>query len=773
MIQTSPAEAGGAGHASSPGSLSRYDYTDQIIVKYHNPSFVRNATLNINNAEHSIGMRVDALSSRAGVTLNHSRFMSGNAHVLKLSHVMKMTEVKAIAQKLNNDPDVKHAEPDIRMYPLSTPNDPQYENQWHYKAPATEPGGANLPGAWDITTGSEDIVVAVIDTGIVVHADLEGRTVGGYNFIHDAWTAGNGVGRSDDPSDLGDWADAGECYEDSPAENSSWHGTHVAGTIGAKTNNNLGVAGINWTSKILPVRVLGKCGGYFSDVIDGMRWSAGLAVSGVPANAYPAKVLNLSLGGSSPSCLSILQSAVDDIIAAGASIVVAAGNNNTDVSGFTPANCTGVISVASTNRAGGRSYYSNYGTMVKIAAPGGAQSYANDPNGVLSTLNTGTTSPVAGGDTYTYYQGTSMAAPHVTGIVSLMLSVYPTLTPAQVLSQLQSTARTFPTGTESDCTTATCGAGIVDATGALGPNPEPIVSSLHPTSATVDGVAFTLTVNGSNFVKSSVVRWNGSNRATSFVSTTQLTADITSMDATTGGVIPVTVFNQAPGGGTSPAINFTVYHPLPSISSLSPSLKTRGGAAFTLTVNGSGFATGSKVRWSGEERTTSFVSISQLTALIHEEDIAETGTIEVTVFNPTPGGGTSEIREFSVTAPFVPAGGGGGGGGCFIATAAFGSPMEKHVQLLRDFRDRRLLSFDAGKAFVKFYYSASPPIADRIARSEVLKTIVRVLLLPLVGISWIVLAWGWSATLLLMTSMLLLTGSLARQVRRRRQRSVS
>jgi subtilisin family serine protease len=683
---------------------------------------------------------------------------------------MKMTEVKAIAQKLNNDPDVKYAEPDIRMYPLSTPNDPQYENQWHYKAPATEPGGANLPGAWDITAGSEDIVVAVIDTGIVVHADLEGRTVGGYNFISDPGMARNDVGRSDDPSDLGDWADAGECYEDSPAENSSWHGTHVAGTIGAKTNNNLGVAGINWTSKILPVRVLGKCGGYFSDVVDAMRWSAGLDVFDVPANANRAKVLNLSLGGSGP-CSTTLQSAVDDVIAAGTSIVVAAGNSDEDVSGFTPANCTGVISVAATNRAGGRSYYTNYGTMVKIAAPGGAQSYANDPNGVLSTLNTGTTSPVAGGDTYTYYQGTSMAAPHVTGIVSLMLSVYPTLTPAQVLSQLQSTARTFPTGTGSDCTTATCGAGIVDAAQALVSNSEPIVSSLHPTSATVDGVAFTLTVNGSNFAKSSVVRWNGSNRATSFVSTTQLTADITSMDATTGGVIPVTVFNPPPGGGTSPAINFTVYHPLPSISSLSPSSKTRGGAAFTLTVNGSGFATGSKVRWSGEERTTSFVSISQLTALIHEEDIAETGTIEVTVFNPTPGGGTSEIREFSVTAPFVPAGGGGGGGGCFIATAAFGSPMEKHVQLLRDFRDRRLLTFRAGRAFVKFYYSASPPIADAIAKNEVLRGLTRLGLLPLVGLSWIALAWGWSATLLLMASMLLLTGSLTCQVRRRRQSS--
>jgi uncharacterized repeat protein (TIGR01451 family) len=244
----------------------------------------------------------------------------------------------------------------------------------------------------------------------------------------------------------------------------------------------------------------------------------------------------------------------------------------------------------------------------------------------------------------------------------------------------------------------------------------------------------------------------------------------------TGGILSNTVTVQTIStdpdlSNNSATTTTTVQYPLPSISSLSPSSKTRGGAAFTLTVNGSGFATGSEVRWNGEERTTSFVSISQLTALIHEEDIAETGTIEVTVFNPTPGGGTSEIREFSVTAPFVPAGGGGGGGGCFIATAAFGSPMEKHVQLLRDFRDRRLLTFRAGRAFVKFYYSASPPIADAIAKNEVLRGLTRLGLLPLVGLSWIALAWGWSATLLLMASMLLLTGSLTCQVRRRRQSS--
>ncbi|MFO7570348.1 MAG: CFI-box-CTERM domain-containing protein [Smithellaceae bacterium] len=160
--------------------------------------------------------------------------------------------------------------------------------------------------------------------------------------------------------------------------------------------------------------------------------------------------------------------------------------------------------------------------------------------------------------------------------------------------------------------------------------------------------------------------------------------------------------------------------------------------------------------------------------MIHAGDIAETGTIEVTVFNPIPGGGTSDIREFSITAPVpVPAGGGGGGGGggCFIATAAFGSPMEKQVQVLRDFRDRRLLTFSAGRAFVEFYYRTSPPIADRIAKSDALRAITRAALLPLIGLSWMALAAGWAATLLFMASLLLMTGSLAWQVRRRVHRA--
>ena len=199
-----------------------------------------------------------------------------------------------------------------------------------------------------------------------------------------------------------------------------------------------------------------------------MRWAAGLAVPGVPANAYPARVLNLSLGGRS-QCSPAWQSAIDDVTARGAVVVVAAGNENRDAKDYTPAGCDGVITVAATDRNGSRARFSNFGAAVEISAPG---------VNVLSTWNTGTTTP--GAATYAWMSGTSMAAPHVSGVVSLMLSRNPSLTPAQVLAILQQTARRFPVG--STCTTSLCGSGIVDAEAAIRsagdaiPTPTPLPS---------------------------------------------------------------------------------------------------------------------------------------------------------------------------------------------------------------------------------------------------------------------------------------------------------
>ncbi len=557
-LQTALASVSAPGSAqAAPSSLAGQDAarfampTDQIIIKYKTSAIPESAI------SPASATQLQRLSDAAGVSLAYVREMSGDAHVLRLPARTPLKDVQAIADRLSALPEVEYAEPDAIMVPMLTPNDPQYANQWHYFAPGAGHYGINAPAAWNITTGSASIVVADLDTGITSHAEFVGRTVPGYDFVSDSLVANDGNGRDSDPSDPGDWITAAESvsgyFAGCTVTNSSWHGTHTAGTIGAASNNGAGVAGINWVSKILPVRILGKCGGYVSDEIDGMRWSAGLTVPEVPANANPAKVLNLSLGGSG-SCGAAEQDAINAVTAAGATVVVSAGNDNANASGFRPASCNGVITVAATDRDGSRAYYSNYGSVVEISAPGGDTHVAT--NGILSTLNTGTQGPVA--DTYDYYQGTSMAAPHVSGVVSLLYSLNPALTPAQVLSILQSTVTAFPGG--STCNTSVCGSGIVNAGAAVAAvgNPVPAITGLNPFSATPGGPAFTLPVDGTGFISSSVVRWKGTDRTTTYVSSTRLTAQITAADIATAGTANVTVFNPAPGGGTSNAMSFVV-----------------------------------------------------------------------------------------------------------------------------------------------------------------------------------------------------------------------
>jgi serine protease len=497
VVAAGPAEslAGVNGGKSALTAKSEPMPVNQIIVKYKKSADLATA------AVARTPERMQRMSETAGVALGYFRPMSGEAHVLRLPQRMEINHALETCSRLATLSDVEYAEPDYIMLPfgnsaqgaLVTPNDPQYNNQWHYFAPGAGHYGVNAPAAWDITTGSASIYAAVIDTGILNHADLSNRWIGGYDFITDPTMANDGGGRDASPLDPGDWVAANECYTGSGASDSSWHGTHVAGTIGAASNNGVGVAGLNWVSKVVPLRVLGKCGGTTSDIADAMRWSAGLTVTGVPANTHPAKVANMSLGGSSPTCPATYQNAVNDLIAAGSVLVVAAGNSNADASGFSPANCTGVITVAATNRDGGRSSYSNFGSVVEVAAPGG-ETYPTTSNGILSTLNSGTTSPVS--DSYVYYQGTSMAAPHVAGVVSLMFSVNSSLTPTQVMNILQSTVTPFPAG--SSCTTSICGSGIVNAQAAVAMaqsvNGPPTVISTNPANSAT-GVSVSSAIN--------------------------------------------------------------------------------------------------------------------------------------------------------------------------------------------------------------------------------------------------------------------------------------
>jgi len=424
-------------------------FTDRIIVKYRTA-----AASSLAQANQVRGTDISA--ARFGVVLNPVRTTALGSRVLKLDRRLSLDEAAQLARDIAaSDPSVEYAEPDRIMRKTFTPNDTRYNEQWHYFE-AT--GGLNLPAAWDKSTGA-GVVVGVIDTGYRPHADLAANILPGYDFISDTFVSNDGNGRDSDASDPGDWINPGECGPGDPAafESSSWHGTHVAGTIAALTNNANGVAGIAYNAKIVPARVLGKCGGYTSDIADAIIWVSGGTVSGVPANANVAKVINISLGGSG-SCDNTTQNAINSALSRGTSVIVAAGNSNANASNFSPANCAGVVTVASVNRSGGRSYFSNFGATVEVAAPGGDMR-SSASNGILSTLNGGSTTP--GADIYAFYQGTSMATPHVVGVVALMLSVQPSLTPTQVTTILQSTARPFP------ATCSQCGAGIVNASAAV------------------------------------------------------------------------------------------------------------------------------------------------------------------------------------------------------------------------------------------------------------------------------------------------------------------
>lgn len=457
--------------------------TDQIIVRVR-PSGLLGAARAAEPAPDAIAARLSAVG---GTALAYAGAGSAaDSHLLRLPENLPLDQVEAIAARLAADPEVAYAEPNTRVFISRLPTDPCFVNagylfgepcydhrMWHLRGVSTvaTPGnpvsyGVNLPAAWDVTTGSPAVVVAVIDTGaLLAHSDLAGRTPDGnpgYDVIGDIQVANDGNGSDPDPSDPGDWSEPNQC---GPARASSWHGSHVAGTIGASANNGVGVAGVNWNSKLLHVRALGRCGGYIDDIARAVEWAAGLPVLGLPLNPNPARVINMSLGGYG-TCTSTMQLAINAANAKGAVIVVAAGNDGANlndlggVSDVNPAECSGVITVASTRQDGRRARYSNYGQVVDIAAPGGDG--AIDAM-VVSAIDAGVRGPE--GDSYATYEGTSMAAPHVAGVISLMLSANPGLASADVLAILQQTATPFPA--QTTCTTTICGAGIVNAGAAV------------------------------------------------------------------------------------------------------------------------------------------------------------------------------------------------------------------------------------------------------------------------------------------------------------------
>ncbi|MEV5438853.1 S8 family serine peptidase [Streptomyces sp. NPDC052682] len=389
-------------------------------------------------------------AKETGEDVDFQRRLGTGAALVDLGGNVTKADVADVVAEYRADPQVAYVVPDRLNKPMATPNDTEYAKQWDL---FEDTAGMRVPGAWDLSTGS-GVTVAVIDTGYVAHSDLAGNIVAGYDFISDTAVSVDGDGRDSNPADPGDWYAAGDCGAGVPASNSSWHGTHVAGTIAAVTGNGKGVAGIAYGAKISPLRVLGKCGGYDSDIIDAITWASGGTVSGVPANSNVAKVINMSLGGDG-ACTSATQSAINAAVNRGTTVVVAAGNDNDNVANHSPGNCNNVISVAATNRTGAKASYSNYGSLVDISAPGG-QTSTGTANGILSTLNSGTKTPST--ESYAYYQGTSMATPHIAGLVALMKSANSALTPAQIESAIKTNARPLP----GSCSGG-CGAGLADA----------------------------------------------------------------------------------------------------------------------------------------------------------------------------------------------------------------------------------------------------------------------------------------------------------------------
>ncbi|HEV8311853.1 MAG TPA: S8 family peptidase [Burkholderiaceae bacterium] len=424
-----------------------------------------------------------------------------SAQLLRFARPLAAEEAQALAQRLRQRADVEWVVPNEREHrlALTTPNDPMFaatassDGQWWLR-PA---GGSNanaikdrmrgvpaIQSAWSINPGSASAVVAVLDTGITAHPDLNGgQLLPGYDFVSEVDYANDGGGRDADPSDPGDWVTSSEkasnpLFKDCDVTDSNWHGTIISGLIAAATNNGDGVAGINWSGRVLPVRVAGKCGATVSDIVDGMRWAGGLSVAGVADNPNPARVINISFG-SSAACNAAYQSAIDELYAVGVVVVAAAGNEHTAV--IRPASCNHVVAVAALNRDGFKASYSNFGPDVVVSTVGGDDSSGAwgdllTDGGLLTLYNLGTTGPGAAG--YARVFGTSFAAPVVAGTISLMLSVNANLTVDQIVAGLRLSARPHVTSTvigqcsasnpgRCICTSTTCGAGILDAPQAL------------------------------------------------------------------------------------------------------------------------------------------------------------------------------------------------------------------------------------------------------------------------------------------------------------------
>jgi serine protease len=453
--------------------------------------------------------RAQAVAKRTGLGMSLRREISGTM----LAGIVELGEANPdqVLERLRADPAVEFAVPDHRRFAQATPNDPLFGGQWYLQS--AQVSAVNAVGAWDLEVGRPGVVVAVLDTGVLYdHPDLGrgdagGKLLPGHDFVTASINANDGDGRDADPSDPGDWVSDSDrtnlAFTNCSVSGSSWHGTRVAGMIAGLSNNSVGITGLSWNSFVLPVRVLGKCGGIDSDILAGMRWAAGLPTPGVATNPTPARVINMSLG-STGACEQSYRAVVDELAALKVLVVVSAGNEGTMVS--SPADCPGVAGVAALRHAGSKVGFSNLGPEVTVGAPGGNCVNVNGGPCLFSldtTSNAGTTSP--GSHTYTDQVstnlGTSFSAPIVSGIAALMLSRNGNLSTNQLLARLREGAVPFPASvpgnttltachlptstadvqlSECLCTTTTCGAGMANAANSVIAADRPIAAIAVP-----------------------------------------------------------------------------------------------------------------------------------------------------------------------------------------------------------------------------------------------------------------------------------------------------